>query len=109
MAQAPDDVNVADGDPVATQDIPAAVTANDLIYDDGASQTFEPNGRTTYVENGKPSHGQWYVDESGHFCSFWPPSYRACYDLHWIVTDGAVAGLRFTELGGGSEFAGRYR
>ena len=109
MIQSLGDLNVADGDPVAAQDIPAAVTASILIYDDGTSQTFEPDGRTTYVEDGKPSEGEWYVDESGHFCSFWPPSYRACYDLHWIVTDGGVVGLRFAGLGGGSEFAGRYR
>jgi hypothetical protein len=51
---------------------------------------------------GRPARGKWYVDDAGHFGSFWPPSYRASYDLHWIVEDGAIVGLRFTELGGGS-------
>ena len=41
--------------------------------------------------------------------SFWPPSYRACYDLHWIVENGGVVGLKFTELDRGSVFVGRYR
>ena len=55
------------------------------------------------------SHGEWSVDSEGRFCSFWPPSYRACYDLHWIVENGSVVGLRFTELDRGSVFVGRYQ
>lgn len=49
------------------------------------------------------------VDGDGHFGSFWPPSYRARYDLHWMVENGAIVGLRFTELDRGSRFDGRYR
>jgi hypothetical protein len=42
-------------------------------------------GRTTYAERGGDSTGEWYVDDDGRFCSFWPPSYRACYVLGWMV------------------------
>ena len=56
-------------------------------------QAFEADGRTTYVENGRPTRGEWYVDDDGHFGSFWPPSYRASYDLRWMVEDGAIVGL----------------
>jgi hypothetical protein len=56
-----------------------------------------------------PPRGEWYVDDDGRFGSFWPPSYRARYDLRWMVEDGAIIGLRFIELGRGSRFDGRYR
>jgi hypothetical protein len=102
-------MSIADGDPVRAEDIPGAVTARPLVYDDGTNQSFEPDGRTVYVDGGRPTEGEWYVDENGHFCSFWPPSYRACYDLAWIVADGAVVGLRFTERDRGSRFTGRFR
>ena len=100
---------VADGDPVRTEHIATALTAGRFTYDDGATQTFEASGDTTYVEHHQRSHGKWSVDSEGRFCSFWPPSYRACYDLHWMVEDGSVVGLRFTERGRGSVFVGRYR
>jgi hypothetical protein len=35
--------------------------------------------------------------------------YRASYHLRWIVEDGEIVGLRFTELGRGPRFDGRYR
>jgi hypothetical protein len=85
------------------------LTAGSFAYDDGATQTFEHGGGTTYVEHERRSHGEWYVDSEGRFCSFWPPSYRASYDLHWIVEDGSVVGLKFTDLDRGSVFVGRYR
>lgn len=100
---------VTDGDPVPTEHIATALTQRDFAYDDGATQTFEPGGATVYVEHGHQSRGQWYVDHDGRFCSFWPPNYRACYDLHWIVANGDVVGLRFTEVASGSTFSGRYR
>ena len=109
MASSLGDIHVSDGDAVATEHIPTALTAGGLVYDDGATQVFEPDGATTFVERGRPAEGEWYLDDDGRFCSFWPPSYRACYDLHWIVEDGGIVGLRFTELGGGSGFSGRYR
>jgi hypothetical protein len=109
MAQALENLAVADAAPVRTEHIATAVTAGSFTYADGATQTFEPGGRTTYIEHEQRSHGEWYVDTEGRFCSFWPPSYRACYDLHWIVENGTVVGLRFTELDRGSVFVGRYR
>jgi hypothetical protein len=109
MVQALENLAVADADPVRTEHIATAVTAGSFAYADGATQTFEPGGGTTYVEHEQRSHGKWYVDSEGRFCSFWPPSYHACYDLHWIVENGSVVGLRFTELDRGSVFVGRYR
>ena len=103
------DLEVSDHDPVAQALIQRALTAGELVYADGATQVFEVDGATTYVENGRATRGQWYVDDDGHFGSFWPPSFRASYDLHWMVEDGAIVGLRFTELGRGSRFDGRYR
>jgi hypothetical protein len=100
---------VSDGDLVAPALIARALTAGELRFSDGATQVFEPDGGTTYVEKDRPTRGQWYVDEHGQFGSFWPPSYRASYDLRWMVEDGAIVGLRFTELGRGSTFDGRYR
>ena len=101
-------VSVSDGDIVAPALIPRAVTAGELVFSDRATQVFQADGETTYVENGRPTTGQWSVDK-GHFSSFWPPSYRASYELRWIVEDGTIVGLRFTELGRGSQFEGRYR
>lgn len=103
------DIKVSDGDMVAPALIPRAVTAGELVFSDHATQVFETGGGTTYVENGRPTRGEWYVDDNGRFGSFWPPSYRASYDLRWIVEDGVIVGLRFTELGRGSRFDGRYR
>jgi len=103
------DIKVSDGDMVAPALIPRALTAGELVFSDDATQVFEADGSTTYVENGRPTRGEWYVDDDDHFGSFWPPSYRASYELHWIVEDGAIVGLRFTDLGGGSRFDGRYR
>jgi hypothetical protein len=53
--------------------------------------------------------GQWEVDDKGRFCSFWPPSYRACYDVRWIVEGGSIVGLSFIELQAGTRLDGRYR
>ena len=83
--------------------------AGELVFSDGATQVFEAGGRTTYVENGRPTSGEWYVDDDGHFGSYWPPSYRARYEVRWMVEDGVIVGLRFTELGKGSRFDSRYR
>jgi hypothetical protein len=104
-----EDVEVVDGEPVAASLIPRAVTAGELRFDDGATQAFDVNGETRYVEaDGRPTQGKWYVDEDGRFCSLWPPTYRACYGLLWIVEDDEIVGLSFTELGRGARFDGRY-
>ena len=104
-----DDLDVADRQVVAPGLIQRALTAAELVFSDGATQVFEADGGTTYVESGRPTRGEWYVDGDGHFGSFWPPSYRATYELSWIVENGAVVGLRFTELGRDSQFEGHYR
>ena len=105
-----DGVEAGDGEPVAAALIPRAVTAGELVFDDGATQTFDGNGDTSYVEaDGARTQGRWYVDEDGRFCSFWPPTYTACYGLLWIVEGDEIVGLSFTELGGGTRFDGRYR
>jgi hypothetical protein len=104
-----DDLEVSDGDAVAPELIPRALAAAELVFPDGATQVFEADGGTTYVESGRPTRGEWYVDDDGRFGSFWPPSYRASYDLRWMVQEGVIVGLRFTELDRGSRFDGRYR
>ena len=104
-----EDVEVVDGEPVAASLIARAVTARELLFDDGATQRFDVNWDTSYVEaDGRPAQGKWYVDEDGRFCSFWPPAYRACYDLLWIVEGGEIVGLSFTDPGRGTRFDGRY-
>jgi hypothetical protein len=109
MADSLKDVHAVNEDPVAPEDIGTAATAGPFRYDDGASQVFEPTGSTTYTEQGRDSLGEWYVDDNGRFCSFWPPSYRACYDLRWVVENGAVVGLTFIDRQRGSRFDGRYQ
>ena len=103
------DLEVSDDDPVPPDLIPRALTAGELLYPDGATQAFDAAGGTTYVEDGRPTRGEWDVGDDGTFGSFWPPRYRARYHLRWMVEDGAVVGLRFTEVGRGSRFEGRYR
>ena len=101
-------IQAKDDAAVAAVDIPKAVTAGRLLYADGASQVFTIDGRTTYSERGGDSAGEWYVDDDGRFCSFWPPSYRACYALRWMVEGQRIVGLRFTGLTDGVMFEGRY-
>ena len=49
----PDDVPATtDRELVRAADMPDALTAANLVFDDGATQTFTPDGRTTYVEHG---------------------------------------------------------
>jgi hypothetical protein len=98
-----------EGGRIVRDDIEGAVTAAQLVYEDGSTQVFDPDGTTTYVERGRETAGEWYVDEHGRFCSFWPPSYRACYDLEWVVEAGEPAGVSFREVANGSTFVGRYR
>jgi hypothetical protein len=109
MIEALQEINVADDDPVAAEQIPLALTAGNFVYEDGATQVFEADGATTYVEHGRETRGRWDVDDKGRFYSFWPPSYQASYDLRWIVEGGNIVGLRFIELQRGARFEGRYR
>ena len=94
------------GGVVLAEDIAYAVTRGPLRYADGATQTFDPAGGTVYVEYGRSTRGEWYLDATGRFCSFWPPSYRACYEVRWIVEDHLVAGLSFRN--GSYAAEGRY-
>lgn len=102
------DLDVSDGDTVTAEQIPLALTAGPILYEDGSTQTFDASGATIYVDNGQPTTGKWYLDAEGRFCSFWPPSYRACYDLQWVVENDRITGLRFTD-GGGLVSVGRYQ
>ena len=49
------EVDVVDGEPVAASLIPRAVTVGELLFDDGATQTFDVGGDTSYVEPDDPS------------------------------------------------------
>ena len=53
MDEALANIHVTDGDPVAPEHIPTALTAEGFVHGDGATQVFEPNGVTTYVEHGR--------------------------------------------------------
>lgn len=97
------------GDHIAAEDITRAVTAAEMVYEDGSTQVFYGDGRTVYIEQGRPTDGKWYVDEDGRFCSFWPPSYRGCYEVRWIVESGEFVGVAFRDVNNGSESVGRYR
>ncbi len=97
-----------DREPLQAAEIADAVTAGGFLYEDGATQTFNDDGSTVYTEHGRPTRGEWYVDDMGRFCSFWPPSYRACYELRWLVEGGEVVGLEFAEVNRGEIFTGRY-
>jgi hypothetical protein len=89
--------------------MPSALTAATLVFGDGTTQVFTVDGRTTYVEQGRTTTGEWSVVSDGKFASFWPPDYRATYTLRWIVEEGSPIGLSFTEDGRGQQFDGRYQ
>jgi hypothetical protein len=100
---------VKSGDRIDAGDIEEALTRAPFTYTDGATQVFARDGRTIYTENGHPMSGKWGVDDQGQFWSFWPPAYRATYDVFWITdADVDVAGIRFTELNRGATSEGRY-
>lgn len=104
-----DGIEVVDGDAVAAKHVRAALTAASFVYDDGSTQVFEPHGITTYVERGREARGEWYIDHRGRFCSYWPPSDRACYVLQWIVVGAVIVGVRFIGSDDGARFDGRYQ
>lgn len=99
---------VKDGERLEAGDIAEALTTEPFIYADGATQVFTPDGRTTYTENGSTTFGEWGVDARGQFWSFWPPTYRATYNLSWIVDSSGAVGVRFTDPHHGAISAGRY-
>lgn len=102
--------DVIDGRPVDAADMVSALTAGRFVFEDGATQLFTADGRTTYVEaGGRASAGEWSVTGDGTFASFWPPSYRATYTVRWIVEGGARIGVSFTDATSNTRFDGRYR
>jgi hypothetical protein len=103
-----DHLEVAHGDLALAKDMPDALTVDTLIFEDGAKQTFTADGKTTYVEHGRSTRGEWSILRDGEFSSFWPPDLRAVYTLRWIVEEGAVTGLSFIQAGRGDHFDGRY-
>lgn len=96
------------GGRIKAEDIPGALTHAPFAYTDGTTQVFTPDARTTYTENGVSTSGEWGVTDQGKFWSFWPPSYRADYDVFWVLEDEAVVGVRFIELTRGVTSEGRY-
>jgi capsid portal protein len=103
-----DHLPAADGDLVLSGDMANALTAGTLVFADGARQTFTVDGKTTYVEHARSTQGEWSIIRDGEFSSFWPPDYRSAYTLRWIVEDGVVTGLSFTQAGHGDRFDGRF-
>ena len=95
---------------IPADQIPEALTRAPFTYLDGATQVFTSDGRTSYVGNGRTTVGEWGVTDRGRFWSFWPPSYRAEYDVFGIADIGTddVVGLRFIDLAHGSSSEGRY-
>lgn len=49
------DVAASDGDVVTPALVERALTVGELVYSDGATQVFDTDGGTTYVENGRPT------------------------------------------------------
>ncbi|MGM7423099.1 hypothetical protein [Cellulosimicrobium sp. CpK407] len=100
---------IRDGAPIPADAVADALTRARFAYTDGTDQVFTPDGRTTFTEQeGRESPGEWGVDEHGRFWSFWPPSYRAEYDVFWIAEDGQAVGVRFVERARGASSEGRY-
>jgi hypothetical protein len=104
-----DNLHPENGAVVPPEQIPTTVTAGCLAYGDGTTQTFQPDGSTSYFETGRQTEGTWSVDANGRFCTFWPPSYQASYDLCRVVEGGAAVGLRFSDLRSGTCFDGRFQ
>lgn len=100
---------IKDGDRIDAADIASALTRAPFTYADGATQVFTSDGRTVYTERGKPSLGEWKVDDDGRFQSFWPPSEYTNYDVTWIAdSHGEAIGIRFADPERGATFEGRY-
>jgi hypothetical protein len=98
-----------DGELVAAVDMPSALTAATLVFGDGTTQVFSADGRTTFVEPGRTTTGEWSVLSDGKFSSFWPPDYRATYTVRWIVKGSSPTGVSFTTDAQGQRFDGFYR
>jgi len=64
-----DHLKVANGDLVLAKDMQDALTAAALVFSDGATQTFAADGKTTYVEHGRSTQGEWSIVRDGEFSS----------------------------------------
>jgi hypothetical protein len=53
-----------------------------------------------------PVRATGWVLGDGKFVSFWPPDYQATYVVRWVVAEGAITGLTFTETERGARFEG---
>jgi len=93
---------------IAADDISEAVTRAPFAYSDGATQIFTTDGKTAFTENGATSRGEWGVTGSGRFWSFWPPDYRAEYDVFRLVDGDRSIGVRFVDNTSGATSDGRY-
>lgn len=83
---------VSHGDLINADGVAEAATRAPFTYTDGATQVFTHDGRTTYVQKGSQSSREGGADDQGRFQSFWPPTYRATYDVSRVTgTDGDVA------------------
>jgi len=74
--------NTQDWQPLNGEQIKEVLSGASLIYPEegGATQDFNSNGSTTYVE-GRPSLGEWKVSNT-QYCSIWPPAAGwVCYDV----------------------------
>lgn len=109
MDSIPSGGDVVDGQPVDAADMIATLTAAQFVFQDGATQSFMAEGRTTYVDRGTPSAGEWSVTGDGTFASFWPPMYRSTYTVRWIVENGVRVGVSFADTRSGVRYDGRYR
>jgi len=105
----PSGTDIVDGQLVDAANMIAALTAAPFVFQDGATQSFTADGRTTYVERGVPSAGEWSVAGDGTFASFWPPTYRATYTVRWIAESGVPVGVCFTDSRSGVRYDGRYQ
>jgi hypothetical protein len=89
--------------PLLGDGIRTALEGRSLTFENGAVQTFDADGTTTYMTTER-SEGRWRV-EGDQYCSLWPPGGRwACYGVS-KSSDGAI--IRFT-AGDSSMSDGRY-
>ena len=82
-----------------SEEITTALTDKEIVYKNqrNSSQTFYANGETGFVD-GRPSLGNWRV-ENNQYCSQWPPSTTwACYDVYLHINGTIVRFLGDDEI-----------
>jgi hypothetical protein len=119
MSRPLDYLKVANGDLLLAKDMQDALTAATLVFGDGARQTFTADGKTTYVEHGGSTQGEWSIVQDGEFSSFWPEAVTAltgatsktsCLMLDATVGDvGLIVRLRSCRPPGGGAILRRWR